>query len=692
MRSILIVHEHFNCLRDENMKKSNQFATSFLAQPLVAPVTLAILSAISTLSVAETVQSLEPVVVTATRVNQPLSEAASSITVVSEKEIAQTQPLTFAEILDTIPNVDTTSSTSVMYNRVSIRGSQPNQITYLIDGMRQDDLTMGGNRPMGVFADPEILKQVEVRNGGGSALYGNGGIGGTLALETKSAADFLADSDKDFGALVKVGYGSDSISWSKSAYAFGRSDMWDVVAGVTRRDSGAAKTSYKGLRSTADVDNDSTSVFIKATLSPTDNNAATLSYAYDIAHNDSEKGARFDSYRYEQHRIIGQWEYELDEFINLKTGLQYAQSNFNFENNVPRIFKDKFESFSGNFQNTSRFELFGRHDLTYGLDFSRTEQSGLTKDSGEWADDTSRPDAEGLDAGVFIEDQYKLTNYLAIAPQLRWSYFKRQSNADYPSLSDSKLTPGVTVKLTPIEEVMFWGSVTTGYRPPILDEMYYRMDYSSWGIQSVVIPNPDLKPEKSVNYEIGTSLDFKNLSGVGDRFTARASVFYDDVKDFINVEVEPDNSGSLPVFTYRAKNLGHVVNKGIELSASYVIDSFKVSASYGYLKSENKDTNERVTGVTPQSANLRTGYRFEEVQLEPWYKLHCAKGGWTSQDKYQGGYATHSVGLTWTPKIPNFYTVRAGIAVDNLTNKKYVSVTDSYGYARSFRAWLSAQF
>ena len=109
------MHEHFNCLRDENMKKSNQFATSFLAQPLVAPVTLAILSAISTLSVAETVQSLEPVVVTATRVNQPLSEAASSITVVSEKEIAQTQPLTFAEILDTIPNVDTTSSTSVMY-------------------------------------------------------------------------------------------------------------------------------------------------------------------------------------------------------------------------------------------------------------------------------------------------------------------------------------------------------------------------------------------------------------------------------------------------------------------------------------------------------------------------------------------------------------------------------------------------
>ena len=131
------------------MKKSNLSVTSFPAQPLVAPVTLAILSTISTLSAAETVQSVEPVVVTATRVNQPLSEAASSITVVSEEEIAQTQPLTFAELLDTIPNVDTTSSSSVMYNRVSIRGSQPNQITYLIDGMRQDDMTMGG-KPSGV--------------------------------------------------------------------------------------------------------------------------------------------------------------------------------------------------------------------------------------------------------------------------------------------------------------------------------------------------------------------------------------------------------------------------------------------------------------------------------------------------------------------------------------------------------------
>ena len=130
----------------------------------------------------------DPVVVTATRVAEPLSEAAASISVITAKTIEENVPQTFAETLLDVPNVDVTSSESVMFNRVSIRGSDANQITYLIDGMRQEDTTIGGNQPVGLFIDPEMVKQVEVRRGGGSSLYGNGGIGGTVAVTTKDAA------------------------------------------------------------------------------------------------------------------------------------------------------------------------------------------------------------------------------------------------------------------------------------------------------------------------------------------------------------------------------------------------------------------------------------------------------------------------------------------------------------------------
>lgn len=71
----------------------------------------------------------DPVVVTATRVAEPLSEAAASISVITAKTIEENVPQTFAETLLDVPNVDVTSSESVMFNRVSIRGSDANQIT-----------------------------------------------------------------------------------------------------------------------------------------------------------------------------------------------------------------------------------------------------------------------------------------------------------------------------------------------------------------------------------------------------------------------------------------------------------------------------------------------------------------------------------------------------------------------------------
>lgn len=123
------------------------------------------------------ISGIDPVVVTATRTAQPLSQAASSISVVKAKDIEETVPQTFTDTLLDIPNVDVESSSSVMFSRIRIRGSEPNQITYLVDGLRQDDTTAAGNQFIGIFIDPELLKQVEVKRGGGSSLYGNGGIG-----------------------------------------------------------------------------------------------------------------------------------------------------------------------------------------------------------------------------------------------------------------------------------------------------------------------------------------------------------------------------------------------------------------------------------------------------------------------------------------------------------------------------------
>ena len=643
----------------------------------------------------------QPIVVTATRTTQPLSQAASSLSVLTEQDIQEDQPVTLGELLLDIPNVDVLDFAYIS-SQISIRGSNSSQITYLIDGMRQDDQTMAGNRPSGIFIDPEILKQVEVKHGGGSALYGNGGIGGTLAVTTMNANDFLKGTDRNFGAKVKAGYTSDNLEWQKSAYAFGRSNQWDVVFGVSRRDSGASTNSLTGKRSKADIDAYSTAAFGKASFMPNGANVLSLSYNFDRANSESDT-----FYRYEQQRVTGKWEFERGDLWNLTAALQYAHSKFHYVNPDPFRginSKDKFDSVSGNVQNTSYLNGLGRHAVTYGFDFSKTSQSGLVLDqtTNEWNKDSTRPDADGFDGGFFIEDEYKINGLFCVVPVVRFNYFKRESNTGFPSLSDSKVTPGITLKMTPYESLLFWGSVHTGYRPPMLDEMYfYSTDY---GQNVEVINNPNLKPEKSTNYEVGMSGLFGDLLTENDHLSWRVAVFYDDVKDFISVQdnmLEWWQGGMVGPIKYQTVNYGHVVNKGAELSGTYELNGFKASASYGYLHSEDKETGERLGGVTPQSANLRLSYKIAAAQLEPWYRLHWAKGGDTVPfpgyaATHLDGYTLHSVGINWTPKIPNYFNIQAGLAVTNLTNEKYVALfgmrENNVGYARGFRAWLSAQF
>ncbi len=665
-------------------------------------VVLALIStAVSACYAAETVTVDEPVVVTATRVAQPVSEAAASISVVTSKDIEQLAPNTFTEALLTIPNVDVESQDSVMFTKISIRGSDANQITYLIDGMRQDDTTTGGNQFIGIFADPETLKQIEVKRGGGSSLYGNGGIGGTVSVTTKDATDFLAGTDKDYGMLLKTGYSTDTESWQKGIYAFGRHDIWDVVVGVNRRDSGEIRSS-RGYRSHNNADSDYTSVMAKISAMPIDDMLMSVSYNYDIANDEWDSYGARDSYKNKQHRVTGKWEYAHSDLINIKSAIQYVKSEYSFDiGSTDMHSKNNFDSFGGNIQNTSEFHFFGNHALTFGGDIYKKSQLGksLNENNNSWEYNSTRPDSDALDAGIFIQDVYSINRYVSLTPVLRWNYYKRESNTGYDDLSDSKLTPGLTLTLRPMESAEIWASVNTGYRPPILDELYSTAYYPGITFTHIVYPNPDLKPERSTNWEIGTNLNFSGLLTENDKLNTKLTFFYDDVKDFISPDSWYEDSDPFTLY-YKIENIGHVVRKGIELSANYSIDDFSVQASYGLVHATDKDTDERVEGVTPQSANLRLGYTIPSQALDLWYRAHWSKGGKSSVSPYPddgthfdfASYMTHSIGLQWSPKIDGFVNFNAGVAITNLFDKEYRLLNGTYGYGRGARVWLSAQF
>ena len=122
---------------------------------------------------------------------------------------------------------------------------------------------------------------------------------------------------------------------------------------------------------------------------------------------------------------------------------------------------DSLEAWAANVQNTSRLEFLGSHTLTYGADISHTEQDALTYNPYHPTPfpDASRPDSKSLDWGVFVQDEIAINDYISVIPMLRYSYFKRESsNPDYKDFSDSKVTPGITVSVTPMKGLSFWAS------------------------------------------------------------------------------------------------------------------------------------------------------------------------------------------------------------------------------------------
>lgn len=128
----------------------------------------------------------------------------------------------------------------------------------------------------------------------------------------------------------------------------------------------------------------------------------------------------------------------------------------------------------------------------------------------------------------------------------------RMANSDK---FDTQWVPQAGFVVTPVSGLTVKGSLSMGYRNPSFREMYlYRM------------ANPDLDPERMMNYEVSIGKSFSRYLGID------VTAYYCKGNNMIQV-VEMKNV-----------NTGRFINKGIEVSAhSRPHDNLTLTASYSYL-------------------------------------------------------------------------------------------------------------
>lgn len=187
-----------------------------------------------------------PVVISATRVEQPFSEVLSSVSVISREEIARSQASSLADLLQgeagfEFGRTGGPGATTSFF----LRGQSSTNLVILVDGVRSQ-VDAYGNLQLTDIPLQQIEK-IEILKGNASALYGDAAIGGVINIFTHKS--------QIPGAHGQISVGSNNTTQVHAGYGGGKDALsYDFSLGENRFDGFSAMDSSINPRVNSDRD------------------------------------------------------------------------------------------------------------------------------------------------------------------------------------------------------------------------------------------------------------------------------------------------------------------------------------------------------------------------------------------------------------------------------------------------------
>lgn len=127
------------------------------------------------------------IVVTASRVTTQAREIGSSVSVITSDDLVKNQIMFVKDALLTLPGVQVTSDRPGDYTGVSIRGSNNDEVLWMIDGIKLGDPSSTSTEFRPDHLTSRDIARIEVLRGNQSSLYGADAIGGVVNIITHRA-------------------------------------------------------------------------------------------------------------------------------------------------------------------------------------------------------------------------------------------------------------------------------------------------------------------------------------------------------------------------------------------------------------------------------------------------------------------------------------------------------------------------
>lgn len=605
---------------------------------------------------------------------------------VTSKTMVSQNKMDVSRALNMLPGITLTASGPRNESMVSVRGFDLRQVPVYMDGIPVY-VPYDGYVDLARFTTFD-LAAIDVSKGFSSVLYGPNSLGGAINLVSRKPSQKL-EYDGSLGMINENGYKGNLNIGSKIGQFYFQGGFSYLDRNSTRMSSNFVPTANENGGQRDNSYRTDQKISFKIGWTPTEKSE----YAIGYINQQGEKGNPVYTGSDPLNSLLlkprywqwPNWDKESFYFI--------SNSNFDDKNSLKtRLYFDRFKNTLDSYDDATytkqtkpyAFES-NYNDYTYGGNLEYNTKfipKNDLKIAFHFKEDVHRENNLGEPVRHFIdntvlvgiEDIYKVTSKFTVIPGVSYNIRKNTEAedynsttkviSDYPSAGASdafNAQIGFFYQLNEAQKLGATVSQKTRFAT-IKDRYSYRM--------GTAIPNPNLKPEKAVNYELNYT------AGLFNKVTFQTALFYSKLSDAIlNVSnVQPGKS--------QMQNFGEAEYLGVEAQINYeILSNLSLNFNYTYIE-RNNITNPNIHFTDVPNTKVMGTLEYKPIKI-----LRLIANSEFNSSRFSTSYGARVPDYTLlnfyaSGKIAKNFSIDAGI--NNIFDKNYCLVEGYPEEGRNF--------
>ncbi|MEH6764900.1 MAG: TonB-dependent receptor [Aequorivita antarctica] len=704
--------------------------------------------------------SLDEVVISGSRWRQSSDDVPSKIMSISAKEVALQNPQTAADLLSASGKVFVQKSQQGGGSPM-IRGFATNRLLYSVDGVRMNTaIFRSGNLQNVINLDPFAIESTEVLFGPGSVIYGSDAIGGVMSFQTLTPQLSLTEKPLITGKALaryssankeKTGHFNVNLGFKKWAFVTSISSWdYDNLRQGSHGPDDYIKDYYVQRQDSTDVVITQEDKLLQIPSAFSQINTMQKirfqpnerwDFQYGFHFSETSPYGRYDRNQRVRNGLprYAEWDYGPQIWMMNNLNINYTANNSVFDQMSLRLAHQWFEesridrAFNKTERNTQSEEVGAysvnldfikatgeKNTFFYGLEYvlndvnSKGELTDISTGISE-VGPARYPQSKWQSLAVYVTDEFKVADNFTLSAGARYNHVLLDAEFDtafYPfpfteaSLSNGALTGSLGGVYRPADSWVISTNLGSAFRAPNVDDVGKVFD-SEPG--SVVVPNPDLKPEYAYNADLGIAKVF------GDVLKVDITGYYTSLKDaLVRRDYKLNGQDSImyqgelsQVQAIQNAAVAHVygLQAGVEVKLP---KGFGFSTDVNFQKGEeeldNGDTSPS-RHASPFFGVSRLNYKANKLSMELNVNYQGKKDFDDLPDEEKGKTEIYALDENGNPYSPAWYTLNfkalykmtdtfdVSGGIENLTDQRYRPYSSGIsGAGRNFILALTAHF